>query len=72
MLDRGGFFARLTAQRSYLTAFQVAEPIRREIFISAGQPTRSLRYVPGDDGDLLLVGGNGHVVGRRLHQSSRG
>ncbi|MFQ6395378.1 FAD-dependent oxidoreductase [Nocardia sp. KC 131] len=64
MLDRGGFFARLTAQRSYLAAFRVAEPPRRETFISAGEPTRSLRYVPGTDGDLLLVGGNGHVVGR--------
>ncbi|MFE7799691.1 FAD-dependent oxidoreductase [Nocardia sp. NPDC057440] len=71
MLDRGGFFARLTAQRSYLTAFRVAEPIRREMFISAGQPTRSLRYVPGRDGDLLLVGGNDHVVGRTGSTSRR-
>ncbi|WP_433721955.1 FAD-dependent oxidoreductase [Nocardia sp. CA-129566] len=65
ILDRGGFFARLTAERSYLSAFTVSEPIPHEMFISAGQPTRSLRYTPGPDGaDLLLVGGNGHVVGR--------
>ncbi|MFX0578011.1 FAD-dependent oxidoreductase [Nocardia nepalensis] len=65
ILDRGGFFARLTAERSYLSAFKVSEPIPHAMFISAGQPTRSLRYTPGPDGDdLLLVGGNGHVVGR--------
>lgn len=64
ILDRGGFFARLTAQRSYLAAFQVGESIPDEMYLSAGQPTRSLRWVPGVDGDLLLVGGNGHAVGR--------
>lgn len=72
ILDRGGFFARLTAERSYLTAFEVSEPIPHEMFISAGEPTRSLRYAPGPDGaDLLLVGGNGHVVGRTNHASHR-
>lgn len=64
ILDRGGFFARLTAQRSYLAAFRLDEPFPRDMYISAGQPTRSLRYAPTPDGDVLLVGGNGHVVGR--------
>ncbi|MEV0360876.1 FAD-dependent oxidoreductase [Nocardia sp. NPDC050697] len=64
ILDRGGFFARLTAQRSYLAAFEVPGPITRDMFLSAGQPTRSLRYTPSARGDLLLVGGNGHPVGR--------
>ncbi|WP_067660901.1 FAD-dependent oxidoreductase [Nocardia harenae] len=64
ILDRGGFFARLGAQRSYLAAFAVAGPITRDMFLSAGQPTRSLRYTPSARGDLLLVGGNGHPVGR--------
>ncbi|MFI6166581.1 FAD-dependent oxidoreductase [Nocardia sp. NPDC051052] len=64
ILDRGGFFARLTAQRSYLAAFRVDEPFPRDMYLSAGQPTRSLRYAPTPEGDVLLVGGNGHVVGR--------
>ncbi|QIS14409.1 FAD-dependent oxidoreductase [Nocardia arthritidis] len=64
ILDRGGFFARLVPQRSYLTAFRVAEPIPHGMYISAGEPTRSLRYTPAADGAILLVGGNGHVVGR--------
>lgn len=64
LLDRGGFFARVTAQRSYLSAFRIGEPVPDEMFISADSPTRSLRTVPVDDGELLLVGGNGHEVGR--------
>ncbi|MGQ4618685.1 FAD-dependent oxidoreductase [Nocardia sp. R7R-8] len=64
ILDRGGFFARLTPQRSYLTAFRLDRPAPREMYISAGSPTRSLRRAQGQDGEFLLVGGNGHVVGR--------
>ncbi|MBF6465825.1 FAD-dependent oxidoreductase [Nocardia beijingensis] len=64
ILDRGGFFARLTPQRSYLTAFSLDRPAPRDMYISAGSPTRSLRRAQGPDGELLLVGGNGHVVGR--------
>ncbi|WP_069161047.1 FAD-dependent oxidoreductase [Nocardia altamirensis] len=64
ILDRGGFFARLEAQRSYLAAFRVGEPLPRDMYLSAGTPTRSLRYAPTPDGEVLLVGGNGHGVGR--------
>lgn len=71
ILDRGGFFARVTAQRSYLAAFRVDGPIPRDMFLSAGQPSRSLRYAPGPAGDLLLVGGNGHPVGRTTSERSQ-
>lgn len=64
ILDRGGFFARLEPQRSYLTAYRVPQDIPREMFISAGEPTKSLRYSPSPEGDLLLVGGGAHGVGR--------
>ncbi|MGK8522468.1 FAD-dependent oxidoreductase [Nocardia asteroides] len=64
ILDRGGFFARLSPQRSYLAAFALDEPLPRDMYISAGSPTRSLRRAEGPEGELLLVGGNGHVVGR--------
>lgn len=65
ILDRGGFFARTVPQRSYLTAYRVTEPSPHGMYISAGQPTRSIRSIPGADGRILLVGGNGHVVGRQ-------
>jgi glycine/D-amino acid oxidase-like deaminating enzyme len=65
ILDRGGFFARLKPSRSYAFAFKVPGDITRPMFISAGSPTRSVRYAPTDDGERLIVGGAGHTVGRK-------
>ncbi|MCX5045106.1 FAD-dependent oxidoreductase [Aldersonia sp. NBC_00410] len=64
ILDRGGYFARLSPQRSYSISFDVPGDIPRDMYVSADEPTRSVRYTPGTNGDLLLVGGNGHTVGR--------
>ncbi|MFC4785266.1 FAD-dependent oxidoreductase [Nocardioides sp. MAHUQ-72] len=64
VLDRGGFFARASAQRSYCLAFSGARPTVQGMYLSADSPTRSLRDAPGPDGPLLLVGGNGHGTGR--------
>ncbi|MBM9468004.1 FAD-dependent oxidoreductase [Nakamurella leprariae] len=65
ILDRGGFFARLEPLRSYALAFRTPAAIPSGMYLSVDQPTRSLRSVPAADGsELLLVGGNGHVVGR--------
>ena len=64
ILDRGGYFARLEPERSYALAFTVPGSIPRGMYLSADKPSRSLRYAPGNGEDLLLVGGNGHPVGR--------
>jgi glycine/D-amino acid oxidase-like deaminating enzyme/nitrite reductase/ring-hydroxylating ferredoxin subunit len=64
-LDRGLYFAKVTAQRSYALAFRVPTPIPRGMYISADTPTRSLRTALHDGEELLLVGGNGHPVGRQ-------
>jgi glycine/D-amino acid oxidase-like deaminating enzyme/nitrite reductase/ring-hydroxylating ferredoxin subunit len=64
ILDRGGFFAREQPSRSYCVAVQVRGERPEGMFLSVEQPTRSVRTV-GDSG--LLVGGNGHVVGRQRH-----
>ncbi|MEU7768917.1 FAD-dependent oxidoreductase [Nocardia sp. NPDC049190] len=71
ILDRGGFFARLEPGRSYALAFEVPEPIPHGMYLSADKPTRSLRYAPTTQGRLLLVGGNGHVVGRESSPQSK-
>lgn len=65
ILDRGGFFARLKPSRSYCMAYKVPGPITRPMMISTDAPTRSVRYAPTADGDVLIVGGAGHSVGRR-------
>lgn len=66
VLDRGGYFAKVSANRSYAMTFKAADPqhLPTGMFLSVDSPTRTLRTVPHEDGDRLLVGGNGHVVGR--------
>lgn len=65
ILDRGGFFARLKPSRSYCMAYRVPGAITRAMMISTDSPTRSVRYAPTPDGELLIVGGAGHPVGRK-------
>lgn len=66
ILDRGLYFAKVSAHRSYAQAFRVAaEQLPQVIALGVESPTRSVRTA----GDLLLTGGNGHGVGR--HESPR-
>lgn len=73
IFDRGAYFARMHFSRSYAAAFTVDEPIPREMYLGADTPSVSLRTAtrPDHDGELLLVGGWGHEVGRtgseRMH-----
>ncbi|MDI3330771.1 MAG: FAD-dependent oxidoreductase [Micrococcus sp.] len=64
VLDRGGYFAKLSPNRSYAQSYRVPGRIPRGMYLSADSPSRSLRTAPVDGGELLVVGGNGHVVGR--------
>ncbi|ACS31729.1 FAD-dependent oxidoreductase [Micrococcus luteus] len=64
VLDRGGHFAQLSPQRSYAQSYRVPGPIPQGMYLSADSPSRSLRTADDDGGQLLLVGGNDHVVGR--------
>jgi glycine/D-amino acid oxidase-like deaminating enzyme len=71
VLDRGGFFARMKPARSYVLAFRTDRPAVDAMYLSADQPSRSLRDAPADDGHVLLVGGNGHTTGRGGSTSTR-
>jgi glycine/D-amino acid oxidase-like deaminating enzyme/nitrite reductase/ring-hydroxylating ferredoxin subunit len=79
--DAGLYFAKTHPQRSYAIAFPIPEDAAPDgMFISADQPTRSLRTAPADAGRLLIVGGEGHKTGqgdaaesyRRLETWARG
>lgn len=59
IFDRGLFFARLEAKRSYCIAARVDTPPPQTMAISAGSTSRSLRAA----GDLVIVGGEGHSAG---------
>lgn len=67
VLDRGGWFGRLTAHRSYAMAVRGVTP-PDGMHLSVDSPTRSLR--PAAD-DVLLVGGNNHVTGRGPDEAER-
>jgi glycine/D-amino acid oxidase-like deaminating enzyme/nitrite reductase/ring-hydroxylating ferredoxin subunit len=62
-LDRGLFFARAHAARSYVVTARIAGAAPEGMFINAGSPVRSIRTQPYDGSELLLVGGEGHRVG---------
>lgn len=64
VLDRGLYFAKLEPRRSYAAAYRVPGSVPTGMYLSVDAPTRSLRTVPVDGEELLVVGGNGHVVGR--------
>jgi glycine/D-amino acid oxidase-like deaminating enzyme/nitrite reductase/ring-hydroxylating ferredoxin subunit len=62
VLDRGGYFARLKAVRSYCVAARLrggSPPLG--LSISAGDPAWSIASA----GDLLIVSGQGHPAGER-------
>ena len=61
--DRGTFFARVEPHRSYVLALRTAAS-DLDMYLSAGSPARSLRNAPWQGEELVLVGGNSHVVGR--------
>ena len=68
ILDRGLYFAKMRAFRSYCVSFRTSAEIPDSTFMSVDSPSRSIRPVstadgPGDTAQLI-VGGNGHPVGR--------
>lgn len=73
VLDRGLYFAKLKASQSYAAALRVPEPARvpSGMYLSADSPRRSLRTYPANGGELLIVGGNGHQVGREPSPKAR-
>lgn len=70
VLDRGGYFAKLTGHRSYALAFRMpaeagaTTAVPQGMYLSADAPGRSLRTAPVGGEEYFLVGGNGHMVGR--------
>jgi glycine/D-amino acid oxidase-like deaminating enzyme/nitrite reductase/ring-hydroxylating ferredoxin subunit len=59
ILDRGLFFARLEAQRSYCVAVRVQDAPPSTMAISAGSGSRSVQFT----GSAVIVGGEGHSAG---------
>lgn len=71
ILDRRMHFARLSPQRSYALSYRLPGAVPQSMYISLDPDTRSVRSVPLTDGERLVVGGNGHVVGRAGSEQAR-
>ncbi len=67
ILDRGLFFARLKAERSYCVGVRVRGAVPRAMAISAGSNSRSVQW----HDDVVVVGGEGHPAGATKHQPER-
>ena len=64
VMYRGLYFLKEQALRSYALAFRVPGAVPNGMFLSVDEPTRSLRTTPVNGEERLVVGGNGHPVGR--------
>lgn len=62
ILDRGLFFAKTHPTRSYAMTARLATAPPQGMYLSADQPTRSVRSAEGDT--LVILGGEGHKVGQ--------
>ena len=63
-MDRGGFFAKCHPSRSYALAVRVNGPATEGMYISAEQPTRSVRPHRSGDEVHLIISGEGHKTGQ--------
>jgi glycine/D-amino acid oxidase-like deaminating enzyme/nitrite reductase/ring-hydroxylating ferredoxin subunit len=61
LVDPAGFYARTHPERSYALAVELDGPPPQGMYLSADQPTRSVRPI---EGRLVLIGGEGHKVGQ--------
>ena len=62
-VDRGLHFAKAHPEMSYVVAAPVESP-PAGMYLSISEPKRSIRSTPDRGGRLLLLGGEGHPVGR--------
>jgi glycine/D-amino acid oxidase-like deaminating enzyme/nitrite reductase/ring-hydroxylating ferredoxin subunit len=60
------YFSRLHAERSYCIAFQPETDFEGGMYLSAGEPTRSLRAVEWEGQKLVIAGGDNHKTGQGI------
>lgn len=70
-LDRSGLFARAFATRSYVLTARVDGGLPEASLMAAGPSMHSIRSVPYNGSELLMVSGQGHRVGSSKAQPTR-
>ena len=69
--DKGLFFARMTAIRSYALAARLRKEPPAGMFLGVGEQTRSLRPHISEQGTWIVVGGENHRVGQEANPRER-
>ena len=64
ILDRGGFFARLKPERSYVIGLYVEDEFPQHMFDNTDDPYYYIRTQPTEKGTLVLIGGQDHMTGQ--------
>jgi len=64
ILDRGLYFARTHPERSYVMLARLRGAVPQGMYLSDENPAHSLRAVPTDDGELMMIGGESHKAGQ--------
>ena len=64
---QGLYFSRLSPKRSYIVAAEIKEEAPSGMYISADQPTRSIRHTKDGEKTLMLFGGEDHKTGQSEH-----
>jgi glycine/D-amino acid oxidase-like deaminating enzyme/nitrite reductase/ring-hydroxylating ferredoxin subunit len=62
----GLYFARMYAERSYVIGIKTDSTYPGGMYISADDPTRSIRFTPFNGEDLILIGGENHKTGQGI------
>ncbi|KPU43802.1 gamma-glutamylputrescine oxidoreductase [Oxobacter pfennigii] len=60
----GLYFSRLFPERSYALGIKIKEKFPGGMYITAEEPTRSLRHQNLDDNELIIVSGEHHKTGQ--------
>ena len=63
-LDRGLYFARMHAERSYAIGMFVDDHRVEGMYLSTESPSHTIRSIPTERGEMLMVGGESHKVGQ--------
>jgi glycine/D-amino acid oxidase-like deaminating enzyme/nitrite reductase/ring-hydroxylating ferredoxin subunit len=63
-MDRGFYFARQHAERSYAMGVFVGDHQVEGMYISTESPSHTIRSIPTERGEMLLVGGESHKTGQ--------
>lgn len=61
---KGMYYSRIYVERSYAIAIKAKEKFPGGIYINAEDPSRSLRSLPTENGELILIVGETHKTGQ--------